>query len=361
MLFFDDNTQNINLKKLKALQEAHAKNLHSTGAVCSACQKPLSNEESMVAGMGPICLERTRFAEEVDRSMLSEIEGQKEPINKGLYPARTVILRERNEKYPRYVTVLSVAPLESVVIDRTEMNKNYEQSGSMAEAIAQSLYSFVPVEGESVAPTANPKHPEVMRHFKKFQKDLRNIYKERFEYIKSNPYSSYYNQVQSKKSLTEEQEASRNELLNQKDLNPDFFNLHWSKGAFHRATWIQRLNFTQLSEAKLLASALNLKPLPSDVSVKDYGLTDQEIVSGLQHSGQVFEKNLFKSFVDGNKNLIFLIETYKKFDSFEGMDKLFFIRLSSSISSGDSLKPEDVAKMDQLLLKYKISNKLFQK
>lgn len=360
MLFLDDNS--INYKKLQALQEAHFAKRLQNGAVCSACQKTLTNEESMVAGMGPICLEKTRFAEEVARNMLSEVEGPKESINKGLYPARTVILRERNEKEPRYVTVLSVQPLESIVIDRNELNEHYKKTGSMAESIALSLYSFVPVEGESVAPTTTPKHPEVMRHFKKFQKELRSIYKERFEYIKSNPFNSYYNQVNSKKNLTQEQENNRNELLNKKELDPTYFNQYWSKGEFHKATWLFRLNQTRLSEAKLLSSALqNTKGLDSQVELTDYGLTDQEIMAGLQHSGQVFEKNLFKSFIEGNKNLIFLIESYKKYNTFEGLDKLFFIRLSNTLSNNEEIKAPELLKTQEMLIKYNIDLNLLKK
>jgi hypothetical protein len=315
----------------------------------------------MIAGMGPICLERTRFAEEVSRELLSEIEGVREPINKGLYPARTAILREKTEKLPRYVTVLSVTPLESLVFDRTEMNKLYEQTGSMTQSIASSLYTFVPVEGESIASTTNPKHPEVMRHFKKFQKTLRSIYKERNDYLKSNPYTSYYNQVHSKKGLSPEQEKNRIDLLNQKDINPEYFNLGWSKGFFHRATWMDRLNFTQLSEAKVLASVLKNKPLPENIPVKDYGLTDQEILTGLQHSGQVLEKNMFKGFIEGNKNLIFLIEQYKKNEQMEGPDKLFFIRLSNQLVNRETISPELFIKINELLTKYKISPQLLNK
>lgn len=358
MLFFDDNDQNINLNKLKAIQLAHAQKRHQHGAVCTACQKPLSNEDSMNAGMGPVCLERARFAEEVSREMLSEIEGVKEPINKGLYPARTAILRERTEKNPRYVTVLSVSPLESLIIDRSEMNQLYNESGSMAHAISQSLYAFAPIEGESIAATTNPKHPEIMRQFKKFQKALRSIYKERSNYLKENPYTSYYNQVSSKKSLSPEQEQNRIKLLSHKDLQEAQFNQNWSQGLYHRATWLDRLNFTQLSEAKLLANCLKVKTLPPSVPVKDYGLTDQEIMSGLQHSGQLMEKNLFKAFIEGNKNLIFLIELYKKQESLAGEDKLFALRLSNQIAQKDGFKLDQVNKIKELLTKYKISPQL---
>src|SRR5690606_23590612 len=151
----------------------------------------------------------------------------------------------------------------------------------------------------------------------------RSIYKERNNYLKENPYTSYYNQVSSKKGLTPEQEQNRIALLSHKDLQEAEFNKNWSQGLYHRATWLDRLNLTQLSEAKLLASCLKAKKIPDSVPVKDYGLTDQEIISGLQHSGQLMEKNLFKAFIDGNKNLIFLIELYKKQESFSGEDKLF--------------------------------------
>ena len=358
MLFFSENDNNINLKGIRELVASRLAMRHQHGAVCTACQKPLTNEDSMIAGMGPVCLERARFAEAVSRDQLGEIEGQKEPINKGLYPARTAILREKSEKLPRYVTVLSVTPLESLLIDRTEMNKVYAQTGSMAEAIGQSLYSFVPVEGESIAPTTNPKHPEVMRSFKKFQKSLRDIIKERMDYLKGNPYSSYYNQVSSKKGLTAEQEAARIELLSQKDLKPEYFNEGWSKGLFHRATWLSRLNQTQLSEAKMLASVLKIKAFPESIKIQDYGLTDAEIMGGLGHSNQIQEKNLFKAFVEGNKNLMFLMEIYKKFDTVEGPDKLFFIRLSNTMTSKENLKLDQVQKLKELLPKYKISPNL---
>lgn len=358
MLFSSGNDQNINLKTIRELVAARMAHRHQHGAVCTACQKPLSNEDSMIAGMGPVCLERARFAEEVSRDQLVEIEGVKEPIHKGLYPARTAILREKTEKLPRYVTILSVTPLESLLIDRTEMHKIYAQTGSMSEAISQSLYTFVPVEGESIAPTTNPKHPEIMRSFKKFQKKLRDVIKERMDYIKGNPYSSYYNQVSSKKGLTPDQESARIELLSQKDLNPEYFNEGWSKGHFHRATWLSRLNQTQLSEAKMLASVIKNKPFPENIPIKDYGLTDMEIMGGLGHSNQIQEKNLFKAFVDGNKNLMFLMETYKKFDTMEGADKLFFIRLSNTMTAKENLKLEQIQKLKELLPKYKISPNL---
>lgn len=324
--------------------------------VCLACQKPIESGDSVMSGMGPICLERTRFAEIVDRSHLPEIEGARESILKGLYPARTAILNLKNEKNPRYVTVLSVEHLESIVIDRTEMNKAYQETGSMKDAILASLYAFSPMDGSSIAPISNPKHPEVMRQYKKFQKEIRGIYKERAEYLLKHPHTAYYNQVQSKKTLNPEQTKNREELLSKKDLEPDYFNKHWSSGAFHKATFITRLQFTKLSEARVLALALN-KNL--DIKTLDYGLTDQEISSGLQHSGQLFEKNLFQSFISGNKNLMFLIEIYKKIDSFEGSDKLFFVRLSNLLNTKTEFK--DIEKLEELLQKYKISSAFFVK
>jgi len=359
MLFFNDSIENINLKKIKDQHKSFRLKLQA-GAVCSACLKPLTNEDSMIAGMGPTCLERTRFAESIDRQYLTEIEGQRESVSKGLMPTRTVLLKNKNDKNPYYMTILNVSYLESLGIDRTKMNEIYNKTGSMKEAISQALMSFVPVECEYVAQTATPKHPEVMRKFKTFQKTLRNILKERTVYLKENPYNSYYNQVQNKKNLSEEQNKERDSLLDKKIVEPDFFNLGWSKGYFHRATWIDRLNYTQLAEAKLLASTLKQKTMPSEYTIKDYGLTDQEIMTGLQHSGQVFEKNLFKSFLEGNKNLFFLIEMYKKIDAFEGREKLLAIRSSAQIANNTSLKKEDLHELGLLCQKNKVSLSLLK-
>lgn len=355
-MFFDDNSQKLNLKKINAVKELHR---HShAGVICTACQKPLSDEESMIAGMGPVCLERTRFAESVTREELFELEGLREPINKGLYPARTVILREKNDPLPKYVSILSVDPLEALVIDRTEMNEVYKKTGSMAEAIAQALRTFVPIEGESVAPAQTPKHPEVMRKFKIFQKEIRGLYKERSEYLKDHPFNAYYNQVFSKKSLTEDQEKKREELLKQKVENPEFFQKGWSQGKFHRATWIARMQHTQLSEAKLLGSVLESKNLLEGVDVKDYGLTDPEILQGLQHSQQVFEKHLFKSFIEGNKNLILLIEFYKQYQNIDPKDRLLNLRLAGKIANKETLNQLEKDQISGFMSTLKIPSRL---
>lgn len=360
-MFFNENKQKLNLKKIEALKKAHTLHRRGGEVVCTACQKPLTNEESMIAGMGPVCLERSRFAEVVPREQLSEIEGPKESISKGYYPARTVILRTKQESNPRYVTILSVDNNESVLIDRSEMHKFYQQTGSMAEAIAASLYMMDPAEGDSVATSTSPRNPDVMKEFKRFQKELRGVLKERNDYLKQNPVNNYYAQVVSKKGLTDDQLTNREWLLSQKDLNPNFFQENWSKGRFHRATWISRLKNTQLAEAKALSEAMekNSNHNLAEVELKDYGLIDTEIASGLQHSNQVYEKMLFRSFMEGNKNLMVLVEFYKKQSSLELKDKMLSLKINNKITNQEALLPEEKSQYLKILSTLKIPSSLF--
>lgn len=361
-MFFDDNSQNINLKKINAIKLANKNFNHETGVICTACQRPLTDESSMIAAMGRICLERTRFAENITRDLLEHVEGPRESINKGLYPARTAILRERSEKQPRLVTILSVEPLDSVILDRMEMKLNYEKNKmTMAEAIANSLYSFMPIEAESIAAIQTPKNPEVMRDFKTFQKNLRQDLKDRTDYLRDHPFNDYYNQVSSKKTLSEAQLEAREELLNTKIVNPQKFNEGWGKGKFHRATWIARMKETQLSEAKSLSSALEINnSIRLDgVEIKDYGLTDQEILMGLQHSHQNLEKSLFKSFIEGNRNLIGLIEMYKNFNTIEIKDKMNVIKFMTKIANKENFSLGEKQQFFDAVAKLKINNKLF--
>lgn len=252
-----------NEKKTQAFKES-LRNPHLTrgGVVCTTCQKPLSDEDSMIAGMGPVCLERSRFAEHVGRENLVHLEAAREPMNKGLYPARTAILKLKEENLARFVTVLSADSSNSLMIDRTEMNDEYAKTGSIAEAIVSSLYNFESHEGEYVSALTNPKDADLARDFKRFQKHVREIYKERNEFIKANPFIAYYNQVHSKKSLSDAQLEAREKLLNDKEVYPEQFQDSWGKGKVHLATWVQRLKSTQLSEARILADALDAKVKP---------------------------------------------------------------------------------------------------
>lgn len=348
----------VNKKRIDALRKQIANpHLHKGAVVCTACQKPLAVEESMIAGMGPVCLERSRFAEHISRQELAHLEGPKEPLSKGLYPARTMLLKLKFEDTPRFVTVLSAENNSALVIDRTEMNEEYAKTGSIADAIVSSLYNFEPHEGEHVSSIVNPKDADLARDFKKFQKHIREMYKERSEFLKQNPLNSYYNQVLSKKGLSETQLEAREKLLEAKDLDPEKFQDSWGKGKIHLVTWSSRLKATQLSEARLLAEALDAKVKNSGVEEKDYGLTDAEIIAGLAHSNQVLEKNLFKTFLDGSEFLPVALDMYKKFPSMDLSDKMFTNKILGEISSKKALDPELKAQWKDVLSKNKISER----
>ena len=358
MIMLFGSSGHINQKKVKALREQIANpHLHKNGVVCTTCQKPLSDEESMIAGMGPVCLERSRFAEHISRQELSHLEGPKEPLNKGLYPARTMLLKLKQEETPRFVTVLSAESSNALVIDRTEMTDEYAKTGSIADAIVSSLYNFSPHEGEHVSSLTAPKDADLARDFKKFQKHIREMYKERSEFTKQNPMVAYYNQVLSKKSLSDDQLESREKLLQEKELYPEKFQDSWGKGKIHLATWVSRLKSTQLSEARILADALDSKVQNNQIEIKDYGLTDAEILHGLNSSNQILEKNLFKSFLDGSEYLSVSIDMYKKFPTMDLPDKMLTNKILGELSAKKFVDPDLKVSWKNLLSKHKISER----
>lgn len=357
-MIFSSSKGGYNEKKTQAFRESLAKpHLHRGGVVCTTCQKPLSDEDSMSAGMGPVCLERSRFAEHVGRENLIHLEAAREPLNKGLYPSRTAILKLKQENLGRFVTFLSADSNQSLMIDRSEMNEAYSKTGSIAEAIVSSLYNFEPHEGEYISALGNPKDADLARDFKKFQKHVRETYKERSDFIRANPFVSYYNQVQSKKGLSESQLEAREKLLADKENQPEIFQDQWGKGKVHLSTWIKRLKSTQLSEARILADALEVKSKSLNMEIKDFGLTDQEIEAGLHHSHQALEKHLFKSFIEGSTYLMIKVDLYKRFKDMELSDKMATTKIFAELSQQKPMTAELKASIKGVLSKYKISER----
>ena len=281
--------------------------------VCTTCQRTLSNEESMIAGMGAVCRERARFAEKIERNQLQEVEGRRELRKDGLYQARTAVVRIKGEESPRFVSILSVNSEqgESIFIDRTEMNKQYEEGKSLAESIADSLYGVQTFEVESVASAALPKNPNLRRRFKKFQKKDRQDLRERSEMIKNYGINNhYYKKVDSIKNLTEALQEARREFGILID-NDSEAKERFGKGKYHLATLMTRLNkYPSMKEAKNLLRGLKTGVNLDGVPLKDYGVTEKEILVNLSKAPR--EKALFQSFSRGNKHLDLMVEIYIK-------------------------------------------------
>lgn len=263
-----------------------------------------------MAGFSPTWLEKVRFTELLSNSDLITVEGQKESVMKGIIPSKTCLIKFKTKEY-RQATILSSSPFESIFIDRNILSKEYKESGSLTQAILQSLYTFSPMSAEYLTLIGKPNHPEIMRKYKKFQKEFKLILKERNKYISKRPFLAYYNKIASKKELSAEQLEHRELLLEEKELNPELFNRYWKDGEYHKSTIISRLKDIQLPEAKILAKLLSKN---ISIPVEDYGFVDQEIISGLSHIQTILEKNLIICFWSGHPKFMEMCQLYEKKD-----------------------------------------------
>lgn len=346
MFFYDD-------------KPSSRKNIKKKGFLCCVCQKPLKSEESMAAGMGPTCLERARFAESLEPSYLDEMTGIHEPAHKAMEPSRSVLIKLADGSTV-FSTVISFSNSQALVIDRSAVNKAYETKGSMVEALIEGLRKANPMEIQYVSELEQPRKPELMKAYKNFQKNFRTIMRERSDFLLRNPTLPYYKKINKKKDLNVIQLANREELMRLKDFNDPNFLINWNDGSYHVASLLDRLSYTRLSEAKLFKRTLEDNTLKPDFKVKDFGLTDQEIMSGLQHSGKVLEKNMFLAFKNGNPNMILLIELHKKIKDIKGLDRLKVYRMTHKIVSNEVIPEDDKVQFQKLLTDYGIFSQLPQ-
>ena len=73
--------------------------------ICSDCETVLINYKSMEAGMGPVCLSRTRFIESIDEKHLASFEGKRKFISETA-EFKTGIFKEQNSESLKYITII---------------------------------------------------------------------------------------------------------------------------------------------------------------------------------------------------------------------------------------------------------------
>lgn len=297
--------------------------------VCQVCFKPLKSHGSVIAGMGPVCRERLRFAEEADLDELETMKGEAEPPNsRSLLPFRNVIL-EGKKRDLTLASILGVNNGNIILVDRQKLKETYNNSKSYSEAFSQCIKLVSNIELSSVHAIVSPDHPQIRREFLKFQKKHKQKIKEREDITESN--RSYeldysFGNVESLKDLSEDQQKNRQEMLDLQKSNPEQFNQLYATGEFHLATFLKRMENSDFNEVLEIRKIL-LKRYAPKIDVKDYGLTIDEIANGLQASNKIFEKNLFRAFHQGNTNLMGIVEIINKQPSMETNDKMSSIKI----------------------------------
>lgn len=293
--------------------------------VCQVCFKSLTTHSSIVAGMGPVCRERLRFAEQASLEELETMKGPAEVANsRSLLPFRNVILQDKVNN-AILSSILGVNNGTIIFIDRQKLNRLYQNSqGSYSEVFAQCINIMANHEVATVHAIEKPDHPQFQREFTKFSKNHKKKIEEREEIIAKNlnyelDYS--FGNIESTRELSLEQKNNRDEMMTFKAKDTSSFNQLFATAEYHMATFLKRLENADFSEL-LAVRKIVLKRYTPKIDVKDYGLTSSEIVSGLQSANKGFEKNLFRAFSEGNTNLVGITEIFQKQEFMEPKDKL---------------------------------------
>lgn len=297
--------------------------------ICQVCLKPLKSHGSIIAGLGPVCRERLRFAENADLEELESMKGDAEPPNsRALQPFRTVILEGKN----RNLTLSSILGVNNgnvILVDRRKLQDEYSNSKSYSEALSKCIKLVSNIDLNSVHSIISPDHPQYRREFLKFQKKHKQKIKEREDLISTN--RSYeldysFGNIDAIKDLDSDQQKNRQEMSDIQKANSEHFNQLYATGEFHLATFLKRLENSNFPEILEMRKVL-LKRYTPKVDVKDYGLTVDEISNGLQAANKVFEKNLFKAFYQGNSNLMGIVDIINKQTTMDVGDKMNSVKI----------------------------------
>lgn len=310
-----------------------------------------------------MCRERLRFAEQADTEVLETMKGELEiPNSKSLLPFRNVILKEKTSDKIVLSSLLGVNNGSIILVDRQKLNQIYNSIDSISytQAFSQSLGVIQNFEIESVHAIEKPDHPEYRREFTKFSKIHKTRIEEREQISSKNiednlDYS--FGNITSTRDLSDTQKSNREEMMNMQKSNNEKFNQLFAQGEFHLATFLKRLESSDFPEILEVRKIL-LKRYSPQIDVKDYGLTQNEISSGLQSANKNIEKNLYKAFSEGNTNLMAIIDIFNKQDKLEPKDKIFAIKVINTLIQDKYMSQghKDTAFYDQVRNFLKVHN-----
>lgn len=281
---------------------------------CSVCGSKLKNPASMEAGIGPICLIRNRFSEFIEDEKLIFLMNSIETLQ-SLKENSTVLIKLKNNKVILSY-VLNIKDSYITILNKKGSSKEYKVSKSMSKSIYNNILKISKEDIDYFSKISVPKDPDTKREFLNFNKYYNELLKEK-DNLKKNiidlKINKFYHKIYSKTDLTAHQKTERFHLLSKKEKDPTNFNNNWNKGYYQRNTWIYRLENTNNKYSKTLAHILKNKK-SNNIEIKDYGLTDEEIYTGLKHSSEKMESLIFHAYINNNKNIKMMIKLYINFD-----------------------------------------------
>lgn len=241
--------------------------------------------------------------------------------------------------YTIIIPISSNLDISKNCIDTRLLRHNYETK-SYTESFKASFGVFRNGDINSAHYVAPPDHPMVRMAFISFQKQLRLAKKEMEQNIEDKtfiPLDYKYQNTNDLYNLTKDQKNNREKLFLQQSQNADSFNQIWIKGEFHLASIISRLELASSPEL-IMAREEILNKNEISVKIQDYGLTINEIFSGLLVANKPNERIIYKCFIEGNINLKAILMIMRNLEKIDINDRFLAGRTIQTLVKDPDLR-----------------------
>lgn len=311
---------------------------------CPLCNKRLFRPESEIAGIGPVCQKRIKFAEYLEESELTTMMTSRQSFSQNNRENKTLIFKNTKGQLI-LATLLSVDSNDVIYLNRQRAQRVFEETDSLTEATLSGIEIESVSNIEYVSNIDLPDHADLKRAFTAFNKDYLEdiVHREEIEKdLKEKKLNAVYYPVIDKRDMTSAQIKAREELMVFKENHPRDYHFAWANGVYQRSTFLARIQNHSYPESIRLKAYLNKISKFKNLEVKDYGLTDDEIETGLTHSEQKIESLLFKAYSQSNRNINLMIALAEKIDTLNPVTRLKAHRALSNMLNAFRYTKEDL-------------------
>jgi hypothetical protein len=314
---------------------------------CPICNLKLSRPESIIAGIGPVCHKRLKFAEKATFDELRTMASKREFPKTFIKNNKILIAKNQKEEVYSLFKVLNSNKEEFIALNLNQVREEYDKEKNIVSAYLNSIHLIKYSSLEFVSDLQTPDHPDFRKKFNFFNEEYKNEMLEQ-NYIEKSfqelGISTYYVKINTKEDMTTYQRNNREEMSQIREKEPQKYSNMWSSGIFQRATLMHRLKSLKNKESNDFYNFLMNSEQSKLLDVKDWGLTDEEIINGLKHSTQKIESYLFMAFLNGNKNFTLMLALSKKIPEMSKNNKFKAYQVLIKMLGNPSFNLDDLKK-----------------
>lgn len=283
---------------------------------CPLCNKVLTRPESEIAGIGPVCQKKIKFAESLESFDLFTMATARENFIQTAQDNQTLILKNKKGNFV-LSTIFNKDNESFIFLNRNDFSKKVANGFDVVDSFLDSISIESNDSIEYCTSIDIPDHADLKRSFtafnRKYQEEIVQREQKEKDILEKN-LNPYYYPVIDKKNMTSQQLQNRTDLMLYKERHLSEYNFSWTNGVYQRSTFLYRISFHKNPEAIRLKDFLLKKSKFKNLEIKDYGLTDEEIEMGLVHSEQKLESMLFKAYSQSNRNINLMLALAEKID-----------------------------------------------